>query len=687
MSTAETYEEMKTEENKPMENNSSISDADWLAIMNQCSLQLQTSRDFKRPRMKVIQENENLYMGIAEKEYKNPYNDCYPYMSGFCDYLLSEIDDAPNVIFSAQGEEDYKAATRTTALFEQLGQSKLPNANWSRKDRASKKLAIFSGVGILEFYSEANPDFKTYLNNVDHYDFHCEPDGGSDLEGHLFCGREGIYKTKEQIEEGATSGRYNPKYTKILTEATSAQQFKDNVASHSERLNRSRAMNLDVESNNYVGQEVFALVEFYTTYKGKRYYCLFDDFSKNAIRIELLSDMFSVIEPNTEALYPYVAWHTNEDPRVFWSKGPADDARPVAKTINKLLNQQMYNRDKQNMGHRLYDPQMIKDIKSLGEWRVDGLTPVNTRNGQNAISSSVHTLQTGNLQGTVEMVQFLNNFVGQQIGSTPGSKGDAPSSQAVGIFRAELAQISKRLGVYNKSYTEMWAGIGLRFRVAITDNLTENKVRVKIMGAKGIEWADVSAEDLEPIKDYDILIEGGRQAEAQRQEENKLKASVLDSIQTVNPKWKDIQKLRAVGFDEEQIKEAFSIVDPGLKELLSEAAQAEQEIVEGGKPALNRGANAAFMQHIINFAQNLTLEDKEKEAQIAIELMEYAVAHASIAAANEARNALQLIKDATIKNGTQQINSGAIDPNAPVDPNAPTPLPPPAKLPVAPTMA
>lgn len=665
MSDATSPEETQTEEKE------NISMEDWGAITEQSLMQLKTSRDFKRPRMKIIQENENLYLGIAEKEYKNPYNDCYPYMSGFVDYLLAEIDDPPSVVFSPQGEEDYKAAQRTTALFDNLTKSKLPNAQWDRKDRASKKLAIFSGVGILEFYSEGEP-FKTYLDNVDHYDFHCEPDGGGDLEAHLFCGKEGIYKTKQQLEAGVESGKYNKEKTKALLDRTSAQQFKDNQSAYTDRLNRQRGMGLDVESHNYVGQDVFALVEMYTTFKGKRYYCLLDDNNRTAIRIELLTDMFSIIEPNEDALYPFSVWHTHEDPRVFWSKAPADDARPIAKIFNKLLNQQMYNRDKQNMGHRLYDPKMIKDVKSLGDWRVDGLTPVDTKNGERPLAGAVHTLQVGNLQGTIEMIQFLDSWTGQKTGSTPSSQGNAPSNQAVGIFRGELAQISKRLGVFNKSYTEMWAGLGLRFRVAIKDNLSSNTTRVKILGAKGVEWVDVSGEDLKPIKDYDILIEGGQAEEIQRQEQNKLKASVLDSVVTVNPKWKDIQKLKAVGYDEEELKEAFSLVDPGLKEILSEAAQAEQEIVSGGTPELNSGANAAFMQHIINFAQNLTMEDKDQENTLAIKLMEYATAHTTIAVKNEARSALQMINDAKIKIGTATLNTGATD----VKPGGGGPTPP-----------
>lgn len=630
------------------EDKGDIDSLTWNSIVSTAVTQLKTSRDYKYPRMKEIQGNENLYMGVVEKEYKNPFNDCYPYMSGFVDQLMAEITDTVVVRFEPTDEADYRAAMKTSALFDNQIKSNLPHAQWGLKDRYAKKLAIFSGVAIMKYHTESEP-FRPVLSNVDHYDFHNEPAGGGNLEAHLFCGEEGIFKTKEEIESGAESGWYDADSAKTLLYRTSGQQFKENTEAYNQRINRYRAMGLDPESNNYVGQAIFKLVEWYLTYNGCRYYCLFEERSMTAIRICKLRDMFSIIEPNTDALYPYVAWHTNEDPKIFWSKAPCDDVKPIAITINRLMNQQMYNRDKQNMGQRLYDPKMIKDVKSLSDWRVDGLTPVDTLNGQRNLSQAVFPLVTGNLTGTVELVQFLNEFTGQKTGSTPGSQGQAPSSQKVGIFYGEMQQISKRIGVLNRSYREAWAGIGLRFRVGLADNLGSTELAVKLMGAKGVEWSTISAEDTRTVRDFDIIVEGGNETQLQKQQENDRKANALKMVQTVNPKWKDAETLKAAGYTDAEIKEAWSMVDPGLKELLSEAAQAEQDIVSGKKVDLNRAANAAFMQHIMNFAENLSMKDKSKENELAIKLLTYAKAHAIIAAENEARSALRLINDEKLR--------------------------------------
>lgn len=623
----------------------SIPQADWYEIISQSKKQLDQSRQFKSARMRQIKQNEDLYQGIGEKEYKNPYDYCYPYMAGFVDQLMGDIDEPPAVNFEHTKEASYRLAKKTTALYDKVSKSKLPHANWKIKDRFTKKLSIFSGVGIMKIWGESNP-FKVHLTNIDHYDFHCEPGGGAILEDHLFMGEEGIYRSKEEMLHQAKNGVFNEQMTEMLVNQTTSNRYKDMYSQYIERLNRYRSLGLDPESHNYVGQQVFSLIEWYTTYKGDRYYCLFEENSMIAVRIERLEDMFSIVEPSDRPLWPYVSYHTHEDPKIFWSKAPSDDVRQVAITINKLINQQLYNRDKQNMGQRLYDPDMVKDVKSLGDWRVDGLTPVNTQNGEKNIARAVHRLDVGNLTGTVEFVEFLNQFAGQKTGSTPGSQGQAPSSQKVGIFYGEIQQISKRIGVYNASYREMWSAIGLRFRVALEDHLKDDKIQVKLMGATGIEWDEISEEDIKQISDFDITVEGGTESQAREEAANRKKMAGLKGVSTVNPKWRDIQVLKAIGFSDEEIKEAYALVDPGLKTLLSEAAQAEEDIVNGKDPELNRGANAAFMQHIVDFATDLSMDDKKKEAEIAIKLMRYAERHATIAAENEARKAVNMINDA-----------------------------------------
>lgn len=628
--------------------------------------QLKTSRDFKRPRLQTIKASEDLYNGIAEKQIRNPFNDCFPFMSGFIDHLESKLDDPPMISFGHQNLADYKRATKTTSFYRQESGSYLPGGQWARKDRWVKKLAMFSGVGIYKYFAESDPSYRSNLGVVDYYDFHCEPGGGANLEDHLFCGEEGIFKTREYIEEMAAEGYYDKENVKELLTNTSQNVMKQNESDSEDRISRYKSLGLDPVTNNYVGQEMYKFVEWYLTYKGVRWYMLIDEFTGIWIRAKALREMFSPIFPMEEALYPYVTWQTHEDAKVFWSKAPADDARVVAKNINRLINQELYNRERRNYGQRGYDPQMFKDVEALAETRPDGLIPVDTKNGTRQIASGIYEFKVGDLGGTINLVEFLDSYAGQKTGATPGSMGSAEPDKKVGVFYGEIKQIEDRLGLYNKSYRDAWAQIGLRFRVGLKDHIKDAKVAVKVIGSKGMEWADFTNDDANPLMDYDMTIEGGNDTEILNQEKNKMKVEALMKVQTVNRVWKDREILKAAGYDEEDLKEAFSIVDPGLKDLLSEAEQAIEDILNGGAPELNRGANAAFIQYITDYATNLTMEDKDEENELAVRILSYAQAHAIVAAQNEARNAMKMIDEA-------KIAAGMI--NAPMPQNGANPMP------------
>lgn len=625
-------------------------------ITKKAIVQLRTSRNFKAPRMKQISESEDLYFGKAEKIIDNPFNDCFPFMSGFVDTLLSKIDDAPIATFNHQAEADYVKAKRTSAFYRQESTSMLPHARWNRKDRWSKKLAIFSGVGIMKYYAESDPVYRSNLNAVDYYDFHCEPGGGGDLESHIFCGEESIFLNAYSAEVLARGGYYDVENTQQLITKMGSNDYKQNEDIYGQRLNRHDRLGLDARSNNYVGEEMIKLCEWYLHHKGVRWYCLFDEMTGLWLRVKPLREIYSIVEPMDDALWPYEVWHTHEEARVFWSKSPADDARPIANNINRILNQELYNREKSMKGQRAYDPQMFKDVQALKDWRIDGLVPVDTKNGTRQISQGIYEFKAGELSATVNLIEFLDSYGGQKTGVTPSSQGASEADKKVGIFYGELKQIEDRLGLTNKSYKEAWAGIALRFRVGLKDHM-KTSTAIKMMGATGIEWDEISADDQNTLRDYEIVIEGGDDSMLQRKEEDKIKIDALSRTTTVNPIWKDRETLKAAGYDEETLKEAFSLADPGLKSLLAEAAQAEQDILEGKTPKINRGANAAFMQHIMDFAKDLSMPDKNKENILAIKLMKYARDHALIAAKNEARNAIQIINEAKIKSGIMNMNN------------------------------
>jgi hypothetical protein len=619
-------------------------------ITKTAQVQLRTSRMYKMQRMAQIAESEDLYFGVVPKSFRNPFNDSFPFMSGFVDTLVSKLDDPPEADITPKDEADYMSAKKYQAAFNQEVTSTLPHAKWALKDRWCRKQAIFSGVGVYSIYGENREGtFVCNFNVVDYYDFHCEPAGGGNLENHLFCGEESIFKTKEELMYGAQHGYYDAVQVAKLTTVSTGTDYKQNQDEYNQRLNRHRANGLDPQSNNYTGQELYKFVQWLMVYGGVRWYVLFEERTGSWIRIKPLSEMFPVVKSTGDALWPYVAWHTHEDARVFWGKAPADDARPIAKTINRLLNQELYNREKRNHDQRFYDPEMFYDVEALQTQTLDGLIPFDSKGGNRRAQDGIYKVEMGEITGTIDMVSFLDAFNGTKTGTTPGSQGAAPQDQKVGIYFGELKQIEGRLGLYNKSYREAWEELVYRFIQAIDMYVTE-PMAIEMFGEDGLQWGELSQEDKKRVRDFGIKIRGGHDELQENQVKNQRKIEALKMVSTVNPRWKDEMIMRAGGFENEELRDAFNNLPPASKELLAEAEQAIDDIARGKKPKVNAGANLAFMQRLID--EGLEQED----AEMANKIYDYAMEHALIVAKNEARTAQNMINQKIM----QQFNAGVV---------------------------
>jgi hypothetical protein len=608
-------------------------------IAKTAKVQLRTSRQYKMQRMKDIGESEDLYYGIVKKQARNPFNESFPFMSGFIDGLMGKLDDMPQIEFSHTDEADYNSARKYQALFDQEVSSVLPEASWAKKDRWCRNMALFSGVGVYCLYGESyEGKFKLHFDIKDFYDFHCEPGGGGDLEQHLFCGEESIFKTRDQLLDGVSEGYYDEGQVMELLTKGGSSDYKQNDDIDNQRLNRHRAMGLDPQTNNYVGEDVYKFVQWYLHYKGIRWYCLFEENTGAWIRVKALQEMFPATKHTGDALYPYVVWHTHENARVFWSKAPADDARPIARNVNRLLNQELYNREKKNNGQRAYDPEMYHDLESLMDNRPDGLTPFDSKGGTRQASQGIYTFQVGDLGGTLDLVSYLDGYASQKTGTQSKTQTEKPADQKVGVFFGELKQIEERVGIYNRSFREAWAQLGYRFIQAVDDHVTQ-PIAVQMLGADGLEWGEFTAQDKQRNRDFNIRIKGGNAELQESLAKDARKQSALGLLQTVNPRWKDTEAMKTAGYTDDEMKDAFSMLNPASKELISEACKAVDDISRGRPVKLNYSANLAYIQKLVDMAQELN--DQMIQGQI----YDLVIAHGEIVAENEARSAVQMIQN------------------------------------------
>ena len=592
--------------------------------------QFKVGYNFKKSRLNDIRKNEEFYYGRKINVPKGRFGVPLPVMAGFVDTLMSKVDDPPTINFGYKDLADLKISQKVSSAWNI--ESSSTRENWPMKDRWAKKLACFSGRAISKIYAESDPKYRNHLEVVDYEDFVSEPMGGGDLERHLFCGQDGIFRSRAELLTGIENGLYEPKQARMLVTALKDKNFKKNEDIYRGKAERMRKLGLDLNANLYVGQPILKFVEWAMDYDGERYYLLFDYQTGIWIRAHKLKEVF------TSNLYPWESWATHEDAFNFWSKAPCDDVRPIADAMDTLWNQALDNRQKKNYGQRGYDPDMFPDPSEL-EWRPDGLVRIKGAAKGKDIRTGIYEFQTPEVVGTIDLLAFMDNFLGRKTGITPEIQGQ-PEEQKVGIYFGNLQQVADRLGLYNKSYRECWSRMGLKYAWGAYDHLTE-PMMVKIIGESGVEWDELTHGEAKKAPDLDIEISGGTAEMMANESKAKKRENALVMLNAdpelramINPRWRIQEILKHGSFEEAEIRTALS-KESGNIELLSEATQSIQQILKGKVPKINRGANTAFIQKIVDFAV-----DSDVAIDIYKKLMGYAQAHVKIAVENMTRMAM-----------------------------------------------
>lgn len=597
--------------------------------------QYDTSVRFKQARMAEIQSSIDLYDNKTLPAGRGRFNVPVPVMAGYVDTLMSKIDEGVALNFKYTNPANLIKSKKLQAAWEK--ESGPSRGNWNRVDRAVKKNAIFAGVFLYEHYAESDPDFKSILNGIDYLDFHCEPLGGQNLENHLFAGVDNVFKTKSELEDGAKSGLYDADEVVRLIENSGRDDYKRNTDKLHQKQQRFINLGLDPENHSFVGSKVLSLIKWVIEMDGVRYYLLFDYHAKVAVRCVRLKEI------NKSNRMPWVAAHTHSDLLNFWSKAPADDIRPIAEAINVLFNQALDNRQKKNFGMRAVDTSMFTDM-SLLEWRPDGLIPANTNGGQRPLSDGIYELQTDEVTGTIDLISFMDDFIGRKSGITGDSQGES-DEQRVGIYYGNLQQVADRLGLYNKSYAEAHAQLGLLFQEGVRMHMTEEYL-VRWVGEDGaISEGNVEKDDAIPDgedgDDFPVDVVGGqaemRSNEIKKASRKEALASILSNAnlaQRVNPTWAIKEILKTGDYDKDEISMALDVNSDGSMEQIARASKVIQEFLNGETPREQRTADTMFVQRIMDYAV-----DEVEDMVMFDAMMAYAEQHMTIALDNMMRKA------------------------------------------------
>lgn len=655
--------------------------------------QLSASYTFRLPRINQIRKYRSLYNNQTQRQLRIRYNVPIPFFSGMIDTLQADLDDGIILKGDYQDPADWKACEKFNAALKKEMDSMRPGAMWSEKFRGARNEMVMTGRGTLKLTASDYDGFCTTLEDVAFEDFFFEPKGGRNLEDHLFCGQTNIWRSKADLEKEA-GGLYDARQVKKLTDNSGAFPYKQSSYwDNFDYANRFQSLNLASESNNYVGEPMFNLIEWGITYKGERWYLLFEAFSNTWVRFEKLTDVYS------SGYWPWFSFASHPDKKNYASKGFADDLYPIAIAAGDLFNEDLENRKRRNSNARAYDKDMFPNVAQLDEAQMgrDRLVEVDTKNGTRRIDQGIYAFTTPEVSGTLDAVSYLETMAGRNFGVTAMQQGEDPNKgKKVGVAYAEMSQVSKRLSFTGAPIVEAGQAAGQRYFGALKDYLHE-PLSIKILGEEGYEWDELKRIDLNIKRDFEISVTS-QSKENKLNEVNKMnKANALAAVaarQRVNPgvnyRMIDEEELRNGGFTESEI---VMILDPNSnadKRTISETSAAIQELMQGRIPAVNYNATGYFLQKLLDFVKTHRKDpdkprskgiDAKKEALF----MQYIEKHYTIAAENEERRAK---KDAiAMKAGTPVAPGtppgGSEAPVAPTVPTAP-PMTPPSPAPVPP---
>lgn len=642
---------------------------------------LEDGAQARQGRFNEIKKNEDMYFGVNTPALKGRSN--IPFdsvvMGGFIDTLQSGLRQEVEVKYGHTREQDKLSADKISAVWAR--ESGPDKGDWNGTLMDTKLLASLSGVGINKLYVEGTPKFKSDLMAVDHYDFVCEATGGPNIDKHLYKFQMNIFRLKEELLSAADSGFYDKTQVRKLIVTYADPAMRKTVGDlYNNKQIRFASFGIDLSSMGYVGSNVYRLTEGVVMYKGKWWYAVFSAETKIWVRFEPLEDVFSHAK-DYPGRGPWTAWHTHRHPFLFWTKAPADDVRPIGYTMKKVVNYTVDNLEKRNWDMTAYDPKVFTDPTQL-LYRQDGLVRATLKPNQD-IARGLFKFQTPDTTAiSINLVEWLDNFLGQKTGITPDAQGSAQTDR-VGILVSNLQQVSKRLTLTNDRFKKSLVDLAVMFDYGVYDHLRESYA-VKIIGIKGAQWEEqVTRRDTE--RDFSIVVRAADEEEAKNTvaaQKRELAFQRLDKHPDLMVKVNSNEYLRTVfedaGLDREKINALLDINYDGDGESRAQAAQAIQDCLEG-KPLykMYRGATPAFVEKILDFCSDnfdlippeelvkLSAGQKKKygeDMQKHDKLIAYAEAHIPIVQKNMERKAVSILAAKAM---------APVDPNKPVDTGKP----------------
>jgi hypothetical protein len=614
-------------------------------IVDQALKEMQIARNFKQPRTQFWKKNEDMYYGRkVSMQTESRANVELGKMQGFVHTILSKIDNPLNFKYIKGEEADYEKADLLNALKEKDSNK----GDWNYKDILGKKQAVIYGRAIYHYKADSAEGYRSSLEPVDVYDFLIDPTaGGYDLESAYYMGRYNIVKTEEDLRQGVRDGIYiSSEVRELINNGGTATASDNSNQEDYNKQNRYQALKETTirEANT---ETKYKFWEWYTTYDGERYYLLFTETGRVAIRVEKLKDVFA------SNLWPFWTYAAFPDLTEFWTPSYCDYVREAFMAQSITINQMLDNGEAVNKPMKIVNVDHVKNLSEL-KFRRDGY--IKATGERLDVNQVMQLLPVPAINTPMIVYDKLDSITAVESGVTAGAKGVAEEDK-VGIYEGNQANAADRFGFFNKSYSFGYKRFATLYYEGVMEHLTK-KVAVQIVGIDGVSIQMVSKRDIEPYSDFDILIQSSDAESASDAVDKRNKLNFLSSQaanQMVNQKKAFEMEATIAGFSREEIRELLDVSEYGEAKLLSEASRDIQRILKGEKIEPNHAATVAYQEKIVNYMrdQKENLTDKQFVA-----LTEYVIALDPIVMQNMST---MLMNEAAKTGGMGQVE----DPNAP----------------------
>ena len=544
------------------------------AISRQAVQELNFARQKKRNKYANWRINEEMYYGKKLNSDDTRANVELGRAQEFVHTLLSKIDTPLTFKFQHRKLSQLKRVARLNSLKEYDSQRDF----WDLKDLVGKKQAIIYGRAVFAYHAT---DYEPHLENVDVYDFLVDPNaGGIDIEQGKYCGRYGVKKNKYELKSG-------PYIQSVVNELTSVEDEQQKIDKRTRELASGQSID-DLKDD-----EMFTFWEWFTTYKGDRYYLLMDEHG-NAVRCEPLGELFE------NELFPFWTYATFPDLTEFWTPSHIDYVREIFMAQATSINQMIDNAERVNKPQRVVDALAIQDLGQL-KYKKDGYI---LAQGGVDVARALKQVEVPSIQTPIEVFNVLESIQEKAMGISAAEKGMAETDGRATIYEGNRQTAADRYGLLNKSYSYGYRRFATLYEQGVREHLTK-KVAVDILGPEGIEIENISKRDIFRGKEsFGVLVESS-DAEISASTEKKRTILAFLTAQSQNPALnpkKSIElQAKMSGLDENQTRELLDVSEYGDAEVISEADRDMEDILDGKMPKPNRIANTAYKQRMVNY--------------------------------------------------------------------------------------